>query len=219
MTTKKSSANLATAIAAADATTGGAKVEKVAKTTKVEQLAKCHETLPRTEQGEVMINCKLFHDLAASQRYLLKCECTGKKSHIWITEKVSNYGSGAYTVLTGTVNGEKFELLTISELKKLVGCEYTRPTASKSFTSRAVRTLAQLEEEARKEEEKELADLIQKAKVFAQAREKAKIEEEKREREQREKEQKESRKVERAKDILSSLTPEQRAALLKELGL
>lgn len=219
MTNKKSSANPAAAIAAADVTTDGAKVEKVAKTTKVEQLAKCHETLPRTEQGEVMINCKLFHDLAASQRYLLKCECTGKKSHIWITEKVSNYGSGAYTVLTGTVNGEKFELLTISELKKLVGCEYTRPTASKSFTSRAVRALAQLEEEARKEEEKELADLIQKAKVFAQAREKAKIEEEKREREQREREQRESRKVERAKDILSALTPEQRAALLKELGL
>lgn len=219
MTNKKSSANLSTAIAVTDAPTGGAKVEKVAKTTKVEQLAKCHEALPRTEQGEVVINCKQFHDLAASQRYLLRCECTGKKSRIWVTEKVSNYGSGAYTVLTGTVNGEAFELLTISELKRLVGCEYTRPTASKSFTSRAVRTLAQLEEEARKEEEKELADLIQKAKVFAQAREKAKIEEEKREREQREKEQKESRKVERAKDILSSLTPEQRAALLKELGL
>ena len=219
MANNKPSANPAAAIAAKDATTGGAKVEKVTKTTKVEQLAKCHEMLPKTEQGEVMINCKLFHDLAASQRYLLKCECTGKKSRIWIAEKVSNYGSGAYTVLTGTVNGEPFELLTISELKKLVGCEYTRPTASKSFTSRAVRTLAQLEEEARKEEEKELADLIQKAKVFAQAREKAKIEEERREREQREKEQKESRKVERAKDILSSLTAEQRAALLKELGL
>lgn len=219
MANNKPSANPVATIVAKDATTGGAKVEKVTKTTKVEQLAKCHEMLPRTEQGEVIVNCKLFHDLAASQRYLLKCECTGKKNRIHITEKVSNYGSGAYTVLTGTVNGEKFELLTISELKKLIGCDYTRPTASKSFASRAVRTLAQLEEEVRKEEEKELADLIQKAKVFAQAREKAKIEEEKREREQKEKEQKESRKVERAKDILSSLTPEQRAALLKELGL
>jgi hypothetical protein len=219
MTNKKSSANLVPAIAGTDATTGGAKVEKVAKTTKVEQLAKCHEMLPRTEQGEVIVNCKQLHDLAASQRYLHKCECTGKKNRIHITEKVSNYGSGAYTVLTGTVNGEKFELLTISDLKKLIGCEYTRPTASKSFTSRAVRTLAQLEEEARNEEEKELADLIQKAKVFAQAREKAKIEEERKAREAKEKEQKETRKVERAKDILSSLTAEQRAALLKELGL
>lgn len=219
MANNKPSANPVATIVAKDATTGGAKVEKVTKTTKVEQLAKCHEMLPRTEQGEVIVTCKQLHDLAASQRYLHRCECTGKKNRIWITEKVSNYGSGAYTVLTGTVNGEKFELLTISELKKLIGCDYTRPTASKSFTSRAVRTLAQLEEEARKEEEKELADLIQKAKVFAQARERAKIEEEKREREQREKEQRESRKVERAKDILSSLTPEQRAALLKELGL
>lgn len=219
MANNKPSANPVATIVAKDATTGGAKVEKVTKTTKVEQLAKCHEMLPRTEQGEVIVNCKQLHDLAASQRYLHKCECTGKKNRIHITEKVSNYGSGAYTVLTGTVNGEKFELLTISELKKLIGCDYTRPTASKSFISRAVRTLAQLEEEARKEEEKEMADLIQKAKVFAQTREKAKIEEEKREREQREKEQKETRKVERAKDILSSLTPEQRAALLKELGL
>lgn len=219
MTSKKSSANLSAAIAATDVTTDGAKVEKVVKTTKVEQLAKCHEMLPRTEQGEVIVNCKQLHDLAASQRYLHKCECTGKKNRIWITEKVSNYGSGAYTVISGTVNGEKFELLTISELKKLIGCDYTRPTASKGFVSRAVRTLAQLEEEARKEEEKELADLIQKAKVFAQAREKAKIEEERKAREAKEKEQKESRKVERAKDILSSLTPEQRAAILKELGL
>lgn len=219
MANNKPSANPVATIVAKDATTGGAKVEKVAKTTKVEQLAKCHEMLPRTEQGEVIVNCKQLHDLAASQRYLHKCECTGKKNRIHITEKVSNYGSGAYTVLTGTVNGERFELLTISELKKLIGCDYTRPTASKLFISRAARALAQLEEEARKEEEKELADLIQKAKVFAQAREKAKIEEEKREREQREKEQKETRKVERAKDILSSLTPEQRAALLKELGL
>lgn len=219
MTNKKSSANLATAIAAADATTGGAKVEKVAKTTKVEQLAKCHETLPRTEQGEVVVNCQQLHDLAASQRYLHRCSCTGKKNHIHITEKVSNYGSGAYTVLTGTVNGERFELLTISELKKLIGCEYTRPTASKSFTSRAVRTLTQLEEEARKEEEKELAELIQKAKVFAQAREKAKIEEERKAREEKEKEQKEGRKLERAKELLSSLSAELRTALLKELGL
>lgn len=219
MANNKPSANPAAAIAAADATTGGAKVEKVAKTTKVEQLAKCHEMLPRTEQGEVIVNCKQLHDLAASQRYLHKCECTGKKNHIWITEKVSNYGSGAYTVLTGTVNGERFELLTISELKKLIGCDYTRPTASKSFISRAVRTLAQLEEEARKEEEKELADLIQKAKVFAQAREKAKIEEERKERERAEKAMRESKKVERAKDFISRLSPEQKAALLKELGL
>lgn len=219
MTNKKSSANLAPAIAAADATTGGAKVEKVAKTTKVEQLAKCHEMLPRTEQGEVVVNCQQLHDLAASQRYLHRCSCTGKKNRIHITEKVSNYGSGAYTVLTGTVNGEKFELLTISELKKLIGCEYTRPTASKSFVSRAVRTLSQLEEEARKEEEKELAELIQKAKVFAQAREKAKIEEERKAREEKDKEQKESRKVERAKELLTSLSAELRAALLKELGL
>lgn len=219
MTNKKSSANPSVAIATQDATTGGAKVEKSAKTTTYEQLAKCHETLPRTEQGEVIIDCKQLHDLAASHKYLHKCDCTGKKNHLHITEKVSNYGSGAYTVLTGTVNGEKFELLTISELKKLIGCEYVRPTASKLYISRAARALSQLEEEARKEGEKELADLIQKAKVFAQAREKAKIEEEKREREQREKEQKEGRKVERAKDILSSLTPEQRAAILKELGL
>lgn len=219
MTSKKSSANLKVAIATQDVTTDGAKVEKSAKTTTFEQLAKCHETLPRTERGEVIIDCKQLHDLGASQRYLHKCECTGKKNHIHITEKVSNYGSGAYTVLTGTVNGERFELLTISELKKLIGCEYVRPTASKLFVSRATRTLTQLETEARTEGEKELADLIQKAKVFAQAREKAKIEEEKKAREQKEKEQKESRKVERAKDILASLTEEQRLALLKELGL
>jgi hypothetical protein len=219
MTSKKSSANLEVAIATQDVTTDGAKVEKSAKTTTYEQLAKCHETLPRTEQGEVIIDCKQLHDLAASHKYLHKCECSGKKNRIHITEKVSNYGSGAYTVLTGTVNGERFELLTISELKKLIGCEYVRPTASKLFVSRATRTLTQLETEARTEGEKELADLIQKAKVFAQAREKAKIEEEKKAREQKEKEQKESRKVERAKDILASLTEEQRNALLKELGL
>lgn len=219
MANNKPSTNLAATIVAADATAGGAKAEKSAKTTTFEQLAKCHESLPRTEQGEVIINCQQLHDLAASHKYLHRCNCSGKKNRIHITEKVSNYGSGAYTVLTGTANGEKFELLTISELKKLIGCDYVRPTASKLFISRATRALTQLEEEARKEGEKELADHIQKAKVFAQAREKAKIEEEKREREQREKEQKESKKVERAKDFISKLSPEQKAALLKELGL
>lgn len=202
MANNKPSANPVATIVAKDATTGGAKVEKVTKTTKVEQLAKCHEMLPRTEQGEVIVNCQQLHDLAASQRYLHRCECTGKKNHIWITEKVSNYGSGAYTVLTGTVNGERFELLTISELKKLIGCDYTRPTASKSLTSRAVRMLAQLEEEARKEEEKELADLIQKAKVFAQAREKAKIEEEKAARAKADAESKRGKETDRTVEML-----------------
>lgn len=219
MTNKKSSANPSVAIATQDATTGGTKVEKSAKTTTYEQLAKCHETLPRTEQGEVIIDCKQLHDLAASHKYLHKCECSGKKNHLHITEKVSNYGSGAYTVLTGTVNGEKFELLTISELKKLIGCEYVRPTASKLYISRAARALSQLEEEARKEEEKELADLIQKAKVFAQAREKAKIEEEKAAREKADAESKKARAREKADAQSENMSDAALLAELKKRGL
>lgn len=202
MANNKPSANPSVAIATLDVTTGGAKVEKSAKTTTYEQLAKCHETLARTELGEVIIDCKQLHDLAASHKYLHKCDCTGKKNRIHITEKVSNYGSGAYTVLTGTVNGERFELLTISELKKLIGCEYVRPTASKLYISRAARALSQLEEEARKEDEKELADLIQKAKVFAQAREKAKIEEEKAAREKADAESKKGKETDRTVEML-----------------
>lgn len=200
MTNKKSSLNSEVAIATKNANAGGHKADS--KVTTYEALAKCHEALPRTESGEVIINCQQLHDLAASRKYLLKCECTGKSTHLHITEKVSNYGSGAYTVLTGTANGERFELLTISELKKLLGCEYVRPTASKAFTSRAVRTLSQLEEEARKENEKELADLIQKAKVFAQAREKARLEEEKKAKEKADAENKKGKETDKAVEML-----------------
>lgn len=96
------------------------------KTTTWEQLAKCHANLGRNEQGEVKITCPEFRDLAAGQRYEFKCNCTKKTWHIHITEKISDYDAGGHTVLSGTLNGEKFANLNISQLKDRVECEYRR---------------------------------------------------------------------------------------------
>ena len=148
------------------------------KSTKWEQLAKCHSTLGRNEQGEVRITCPEFHDLCAGQKYELNCLCSGKKSHIHIVEKISDYDAGGHTVWTGTVNGETFTELNISELKAFVECTYTRPKASAaSPVGKIVTALSTAEKTAREAGENELADLIQKAKVFAQSRDKMLIEE------------------------------------------
>lgn len=96
------------------------------KTTTWEQLAKCHADLSRNELGEVKITCPEFRDLAAGQRYEFKCKCTGKTWHIHITEKISDYDAGGHTVISGTLNGEKFTNLNISQLKDRVECEYRR---------------------------------------------------------------------------------------------
>lgn len=96
------------------------------KTTKWEQLAKCHATLGRNELGEVKITCPEFRDLAAGQRYEFKCNCTGKTWHIHVTEKISDYDAGGHTVISGTLNDEKFANLNISQLKDRVECEYRR---------------------------------------------------------------------------------------------
>lgn len=96
------------------------------KTTKWEQLAKCHADLCRNDLGEVKITCPEFRDLAAGQRYEFKCKCTGKTWHIHITEKISDYDAGGHTVISGTLNGEKFANLNISQLKDRVECEYRR---------------------------------------------------------------------------------------------
>lgn len=96
------------------------------KTTKWEQLAKCHVDLCRNDLGEVKISCPEFRDLAAGQRYEFKCKCTGKTWHIHITEKISDYDAGGHTVISGTLNGEKFTNLNITQLKERVECEYRR---------------------------------------------------------------------------------------------
>lgn len=108
----------------ATATTGNSVATP--KTTKWEQLAKCHTNLCRNDLGEVKITCPEFRDLAAGQRYEFKCKCTEKTWHIHITEKISDYDTGGHTVISGTLNGEKFTNLNISQLKDRVECEYRR---------------------------------------------------------------------------------------------
>lgn len=109
-------------------TTSATATHATPKSTKWEQLAKCHTTTEvyKNEVGEVVLTDELLRELAAGQRYSYK----GKSIHV--TEKITNFGTGGHTVLTGTIDGEPFDKLNIEKIKYLVGCDFRRAKSGSS---------------------------------------------------------------------------------------
>lgn len=117
MTNKKSSANLTDTIVSANVSTDGAKGAKV---TTFEELFSGHATLPRTEQGAIILTDELFRNLAASHTYKY-----GKRV-FKVLEKRSGTERGGKTLYKVQSGADTFSDFSIEELKQEFGCEYRR---------------------------------------------------------------------------------------------
>lgn len=117
MANKKSSANLTDTIVSANVSTDGAKGAKV---TTFEELFKGHATLPRTEQGAIILTDELFRNLAASHTYKY-----GKRV-FKVLEKRSGTERGGKTLYKVQSGADTFSDFSIEELKEEFGCEYRR---------------------------------------------------------------------------------------------
>lgn len=117
MANKKSSANLTDTIVSANVSTDGAKGAKV---TTFEELFSGHATLPRTEQGAIILTDELFRNLAASHTYKY-----GKRV-FKVLEKRSGTERGGKTLYKVQSGADTFSDFSIEELKQEFGCEYRR---------------------------------------------------------------------------------------------
>lgn len=117
MTNKKSIANLTDTIVSANVCTDGAKGAKV---TTFEELFRGHATLPRTEQGAIILTDELFRNLAASHTYKY-----GKRV-FKVLEKRSGTERGGKTLYKVQSGADTFTDFSIEELKEEFGCEYRR---------------------------------------------------------------------------------------------
>lgn len=94
--------------------------EKGAKVTTFEELFKGHATLPRTEQGAIILTDELFRNLAASHTYKY-----GKRV-FKVLEKRSGTERGGKTLYKVQSGADTFSDFSIEELKQEFGCEYRR---------------------------------------------------------------------------------------------
>lgn len=94
--------------------------EKGAKVTTFEELFKGHATLPRTEQGAIILTDELFRNLAASHTYKY-----GKRV-FKVLEKRSGTERGGKTLYKVQSGADTFSDFSIEELKEEFGCEYRR---------------------------------------------------------------------------------------------
>ena len=94
--------------------------EKGAKVTTFEELFRGHATLPRTEQGAIILTDELFRNLAASHTYKY-----GKRV-FKVLEKRSGTERGGKTLYKVQSGADTFSDFSIEELKEEFGCEYRR---------------------------------------------------------------------------------------------
>lgn len=94
--------------------------EKGAKVTTFEELFAGHASLPRTEQGAIILTDELFRNLAASHTYKY-----GDRV-FKVLEKRSGTERGGKTLYKVQSGADTFEDVSIEELKQEFGCEFRR---------------------------------------------------------------------------------------------
>lgn len=183
--------------------------EKGAKVTTREELFAGHASLPRTEQGAIILTDELFRNLAASHTYQYN-------GHAFkVLEKRSGTERGGKTLYKVKSGADTFTDFSIEELKEEFGCEYRREKAStKTALGRAKFATDKLSEVIAECKDEELTKAYQQLKglVSLKREEEQKREQEEREsREKAERAKRESEKADKSADKMSD------AALLAEL--
>lgn len=183
--------------------------EKGAKVTTREELFAGHASLPRTEQGAIILTDELFRNLAASHTYQYN-------GHAFkVLEKRSGTERGGKTLYKVKSGADTFTDFSIEELKEEFGCEYRREKAStktalgkaKYATDKLAEVIAECEDEELTKAYQQLKGLISLKRAEEQKRE----QEERESRERAERAKRESEKADKSADKMSD------AALLAEL--
>lgn len=201
--------NAVVANAVENATTAVKPNEKGAKVTTREELFAGHASLPRTEQGAIILTDELFRNLAASHTYQYN-------GHAFkVLEKRSGTERGGKTLYKVKSGADTFTDFSIEELKEEFGCEYRREKAStktalgkaKYATDKLAEVIAECKDEELTRAYNQLKGLVSLKRAEEQKRE----QEERESRERAERAKRESEKADKSADKMSD------AALLAEL--
>lgn len=186
--------------------------EKGAKVTTREELFAGHASLPRTEQGAIILTDELFRNLAASHVY----QYNGRAFKV--LEKRSGTERGGKTLYKVQSGADTFEDFSIEELKQEFGCEYRREkngsSNAKTALGKAKYATDKLSEVIAECNDEELTKAYQQLKGLVsikRAEEQKRETEEREQREKAERAKKESEKADKSADKMSD------AALLAEL--
>ena len=170
--------------------------EKGAKVTTREELFAGHASLPRTEQGAIILTDELFRNLAASHTYKY-----GERV-FKVLEKRSGTERGGKTLYKVQSGADTFEDFSIEELKQEFGCEFRREkngaSNSKTPLGKAKYATDKLSEVIAECNDEEITKAYQQLKGLVGLKREKEKKREIEEREQREKEEKEQKERERA---------------------
>ena len=208
----KQAQNAVVANAVENATTAVNANDKGAKVTTFEELFSGHASLPRTEQGAIILTDELFRNLAASHTYKYG-------EHVFkVLEKRSGTERGGKTLYKVQSGADIFEDFSIEELKEEFGCEYRREKngasnsktplgKAKYATDKLSEVIAECNDEEITKAYNQLKGLVSLKRLREQQRES----EERAKREQAERAKRESERADRQSEKMSD------AALLAEL--
>ena len=186
--------------------------DKGAKVTTFEELFAGHASLPRTEQGAIILTDELFRNLAASHTYKY-----GERV-FKVLEKRSGTERGGKTLYKVQSGADTFTDVSIEELKQELGCEFRRAkdgsSNSKTALGKAKYATDKLSELISECDDEELTKAYQQLKGLVglkRAEEQKRETEEREQRERAERAKKESERADKSADKMSD------AALLAEL--
>lgn len=201
--------NAVMANAVENATTAAKPSEKGAKVTTREELFAGHASLPRTEQGAIILTDELFRNLAASHTYKY-----GQRV-FKILEKRTGTEHGGKTLYKVQSGADTFEDYSIEDMKEEFGCDFRREKAStKTALGKAKYATDKLSELIAECNDEELTKAYQQLKGLVglkRAEEQKREQEEKEQKERAERAKRESEKADKNADKMSD------AVLLAEL--
>lgn len=188
--------------------------EKGAKVTTREELFAGHASLPRTEQGAIILTDELFRNLAASHTYKY-----GDRV-FKILEKRSGTEHGGKTLYKVQSGADTFEDFSIEELKEEFGCDFRREKAStKTALGKAKFATDKLAEVIAECNDEELTKAYQQLKGLVGLKRAEEQKRETEEKEQKEKAERAKRESERADKNAGKMSDAVLLAELKKRGL
>lgn len=188
--------------------------EKGAKVTTREELFAGHASLPRTEQGAIILTDELFRNLAASHTYKYG------NFVFKVLEKRSGTERGGKTLYKVQSGKNTFEDYSIEELKEEFCCEYRREKAStKTALGKAKYATDKLSEVIAECNDEELTKAYQQLKGLVGLKRAEEQKRETEEREQRERAERAKRESERADKSADKMSDAVLLAELKKRGL
>ena len=200
-----------------NATTAVNANEKGAKVTTREELFAGHASLPRTEQGAIILTDELFRNLAASHTYKY-----GDRV-FKVLEKPSGTERGGKTLYKVQSGADTFTDFSIEELKEEFGCEYRREkngaSNSKTALGKAKYAIDKLSEVIAECNDEEITKAYNQLKGVVSLKRAEEQKKEAEEREQREKAERAKRESERADKQSEKMSDAALLAELKKRGL